>query len=117
MRQPWSGLGRGFLGNGRNELRGRPLGLSGRSLDPCDLLFRPLPELPETDDGYAVRYALAGMRNVGEKAMEAIVADIARQNDVRELIKLKAIYELLESVSDKCELVAVQIEGIVLENS
>ena len=37
--------------------------------------------------------------------------------DVRELIKLKAIYELLESVSDKCELVAVQIEGIVLENS
>jgi DNA polymerase III subunit alpha len=29
----------------------------------------------QTDDGYAVRYALAGMRNVGEKAMEAIVAD------------------------------------------
>ncbi len=28
-----------------------------------------------TDDGYAVRYALAGIRNVGEKAMEAIVAE------------------------------------------
>ncbi|GAO55689.1 DNA polymerase III subunit alpha [Novosphingobium sp. MD-1] len=28
-----------------------------------------------TDDGYAVRYALAGLRNVGEKAMEAIVAE------------------------------------------
>jgi DNA polymerase-3 subunit alpha len=28
-----------------------------------------------TDDGYAVRYALAGIRNVGEKAMEALVAD------------------------------------------
>jgi DNA polymerase-3 subunit alpha len=26
-----------------------------------------------TDDGYAVRYALAGIRNVGEKAMEALV--------------------------------------------
>ena len=29
----------------------------------------------QTDDGYAVRYALAGIRNVGEKAMEGIVAD------------------------------------------
>ena len=27
-----------------------------------------------TDEGYAVRYALAGIRNVGEKAMDAIVA-------------------------------------------
>jgi DNA polymerase-3 subunit alpha len=29
----------------------------------------------QTEAGYAVRYALAGIRNVGEKAMEAIVAD------------------------------------------
>jgi DNA polymerase-3 subunit alpha len=29
----------------------------------------------QTEEGYAVRYALAGIRNVGEKAMEAIVAE------------------------------------------
>ncbi len=29
----------------------------------------------QTERGYAVRYALAGIRNVGEKAMEAIVAE------------------------------------------
>ncbi len=29
----------------------------------------------ETDEGQAVRYALAGIRNVGEKAMDAIVAE------------------------------------------
>ncbi|MBX9898110.1 MAG: DNA polymerase III subunit alpha [Qipengyuania sp.] len=29
----------------------------------------------QTDDGHAVRYALAGIRNVGEKAMEAIARD------------------------------------------
>ena len=29
----------------------------------------------QTDTGYAVRYALAGIRNVGEKAMETIVAE------------------------------------------
>ena len=39
------------------------------------------------------------------------------ETDVRELIKLKAIYELLETISDKCEDVANLIEGIVLENS
>ncbi len=39
------------------------------------------------------------------------------ETDVRELIKLKAIYELLESISDRCEDVANLIEGVVLENS
>ena len=39
------------------------------------------------------------------------------QEDVRELIKLKAIYEQLESISDRCEDVANLIEGIVLENA
>jgi len=29
----------------------------------------------ETDEGHAVRYALAGIRNVGEKAMDAMVAE------------------------------------------
>ncbi|QKG71714.1 DNA polymerase III subunit alpha [Erythrobacter mangrovi] len=29
----------------------------------------------QTDEGYAVRYALAGIRNVGERAMEAIVSE------------------------------------------
>lgn len=37
--------------------------------------------------------------------------------DVRELIKFKAVYELLELVTDRCEDVAILIEGIVLENS
>jgi predicted phosphate transport protein (TIGR00153 family) len=39
------------------------------------------------------------------------------ERDTRELIKLKEIYEHLETVSDKCEDVANIIEGIVLENS
>ena len=37
--------------------------------------------------------------------------------DVREVIKLKEIYEILESVSDRCKDVAGTIEAIVLENS
>jgi predicted phosphate transport protein (TIGR00153 family) len=37
--------------------------------------------------------------------------------EVKELIKLQRIYELLEEVTDKCEDVANLVEGIVLENS
>lgn len=39
------------------------------------------------------------------------------ENDVKNLIKLKAVYELLEEITDKCEDVANIIEGIVLENA
>ena len=37
--------------------------------------------------------------------------------DVRQVLKLKEIYQLLESVSDRCKSVASTIEAIVLENS
>jgi len=37
--------------------------------------------------------------------------------DVRQVIKLKEIYEILESVSDRCKDVSGTIEAIVLENS
>ena len=42
---------------------------------PC--LNRSVAEftVERTDDGYAVRYALAGIRNVGRKAMESLVAE------------------------------------------
>lgn len=39
------------------------------------------------------------------------------EEDVKEIIKLKQIYELLESITDRCEDVANLAEGIVLENS
>jgi len=37
--------------------------------------------------------------------------------DLKQLIKLRTIYELLELITDRCEDVANVIEGIVLENS
>ena len=53
-----------------------------------------------------------------DRVMRAAMSRLFREEqDIRELIKLKAIYELLESISDKCEDVANLIEGIVLENS
>ena len=53
-----------------------------------------------------------------DRVMRSAMSKLFRSEvDVRELIKLKAIYELLETITDKCEDVANLIEGIVLENS
>ena len=53
-----------------------------------------------------------------DRVMRTAMSQLFREEpDVREVIKLKAIYELLETITDKCEDVANQIEGIVLENS
>jgi predicted phosphate transport protein (TIGR00153 family) len=53
-----------------------------------------------------------------DRVMRAAMSKLFREeNDVRELIKLKTIYEQFESISDRCEDVANLIEGVVLENS
>ena len=53
-----------------------------------------------------------------DRIMRAAMSKLFREEpDVREVIKLKAIYELLETITDKCEDVANIVEGIVLENS
>ncbi|MEO7129728.1 MAG: DUF47 domain-containing protein [Rhodoferax sp.] len=53
-----------------------------------------------------------------DRVMRSAMSKLFREEpDVREVLKLKAIYELLETITDKCEDVANLIEGIVLENS
>ena len=53
-----------------------------------------------------------------DRVMRSAMSKLFREEpDVREVIKLKAIYELLETITDKCEDVATVVEGIVLENS
>ncbi len=53
-----------------------------------------------------------------DRVMRSAVSRLFREvPDVRELIKLKAIYELLEAITDRCLDVANLVEGISLENS
>lgn len=53
-----------------------------------------------------------------DRVLRAAMSKLFREEpDVREVIKLKAIYELLETITDRCEDVAKLVEGIVLENS
>ncbi|MCL1887094.1 MAG: DUF47 domain-containing protein [Betaproteobacteria bacterium] len=53
-----------------------------------------------------------------DHVMHAALSKLFRDEpDVRNLIKLKAMYEFLENVTDLCEDVANIIEGIVVENA
>ncbi|WP_086607701.1 DNA polymerase III subunit alpha [Erythrobacter donghaensis] len=59
-----------------DDARRYPNGQGGvEVLAPCINASEAEFTVEQTDTGYAVRYALAGIRNVGEKAMEAIVAE------------------------------------------
>ncbi|WP_309753181.1 DNA polymerase III subunit alpha [Novosphingobium sp.] len=54
-----------------DDMRRAGVALEGPDINRSEAEFT----VERTDDGHAVRYALAGIRNVGEKAMDAIVAE------------------------------------------
>lgn len=54
-----------------DDMRRNGLAIAGPDLNQSEAEFT----VEQTEDGHQVRYALAGIRNVGEKAMEQIVAE------------------------------------------
>ena len=78
-------------------------------------------QLSNMDNASAILKACEEIDRLESEAdhiMRAAMAKLFRDEaDVRQVIKMKAIYELLETVTDRCEDVANIIEGIVLENA
>lgn len=90
----------------------------------CERVQHAVTLLPKLKDASVVEAALKTCEEIdqlegaADRVMRSAMSELFRHEpDVRELIKLKAIYEMLESITDRCEDVANQIEGIVLENS
>lgn len=53
-----------------------------------------------------------------DRVMRAALSKLFREeNDVKQVMKLRIIYDLLEAITDRCEDVANVLEGLVLENS
>ena len=75
------------------------------SMDNADAIMRICGEIDrlESEADFVFRSALAKL--------------FREEPDVKQIIKLKEVYQLLESITDKCEDVANVIEGIVLENA
>ena len=58
------------------------------------------------------------MESRADRVMRTAISTLFREEaDIRQLIKLKAIYELLENATDRCQDVADVIEGVILQNA
>lgn len=96
-------------------------------IDLTDTLMRQIREIN------AAVHALPGLRkgngimercvevnrleNVADDIVHTAVAGLFRMEDLKQIIKLKEIYELLEEASDSCEDVADIIKDVVIKNS
>lgn len=87
----------------------------------CERVKAAVELLPNMDNAPAILKLCAEIDQLesdADRVMRTGITKLFREEqDVRELIKLKGIYELLEAVTDRCEDVANIIEGVVLENS
>jgi predicted phosphate transport protein (TIGR00153 family) len=87
----------------------------------CQVVFKAVSMLHDMDNGPAILEACREINQLESEAdvvlREAMSKLFREEMDMRELIKLKAIYELLETVTDCCKNVATTLEEIVLENS
>jgi uncharacterized protein len=98
--------------------------LSEISVRCCDRVQHVLTLLPRLKNAEVAASALKTCEEIdqlesdADRVMRSAMSRLFREEpDTRELIKLKAVYEHLESISDRCEDVANLVEGIVLENS
>ena len=87
----------------------------------CERVRAAVALLPSMDNGTEILkicFEIDQLESAADREMRGAMSRLFREeHDVRELIKFKAVYELLETVTDRCEDVANIIEGIVLENS
>jgi uncharacterized protein len=98
--------------------------LTDLSVKCCERLKHAVSLLPDLSDADTADAAIKTCDEIdrlesdADRIMRAAMSQLFRaEPDVREVIKLKAIYELLETITDRCEDVANLIEGVVLENS
>jgi predicted phosphate transport protein (TIGR00153 family) len=58
------------------------------------------------------------MESRADRVMRNAISTLFREEaDIRQVIKLKAIYELLETATDRCQDVADVIESVILQNA
>ena len=98
--------------------------LSEISVRCCSRVQHVLTLLPKLKDANVAESVLKTCEEIdrlesdADRVMRSAMSSLFRDEpDTRQLIKLKAVYEHLESISDRCEDVANLVEGIVLENS
>jgi uncharacterized protein Yka (UPF0111/DUF47 family) len=87
----------------------------------CNLVNETVRLLHSMDNGPTILkycHEIDELESEADRMLRAAMSKVFREEpDVRQVIKLKEMYELLESVTDRCKDVAGTVEAIVLENS
>ncbi|MBK0392499.1 DUF47 domain-containing protein [Ramlibacter algicola] len=98
--------------------------LTDLSVKCCERVKDAVALIGDLTDSHTAETALKTCEEIdriesdADRVMRAAMSRLFREEpDVREVIKLRAVYELLESITDKCEDVANVVEGIILEHS
>jgi predicted phosphate transport protein (TIGR00153 family) len=77
-----------------------------------------LASMAEAPAMLAICQEIDKLESEADKVVRSAISRLFRdETDVRQLIKLKAVYDALESATDKCQDVANVIESVVLENA
>jgi uncharacterized protein len=77
-----------------------------------------LDNMDNSREIFAICEEIDRLESDADHVMRAAMSKLFRDEpDVRNLIKLKAIYEILETVTDRCEDVANIMEAIIVENA
>jgi predicted phosphate transport protein (TIGR00153 family) len=87
----------------------------------CDRVKTTISLLPDIKRSEAIlKYCqeIDRLESDADRVMRSAVSKLFREeNDLKQVMKLRVIYDLLETITDRCEDVANVVEGIVLENS
>ena len=87
----------------------------------CDRVRDTISLLPNIKRSEAIlKYCqeIDRLESDADRVMRSAVSKLFREeNDLKQVMKLRVIYDLLETITDRCEDVANVVEGIVLENS
>jgi len=86
----------------------------------CKRVEAAVTQLSSMDNGPAILKVcqeIDALETDADRVTQGAISKLFREEqDVRQLVKLKAVYELLELTTDKCQDVARVVEGVVLEN-
>ncbi len=87
-----------------------------QSAECIQKIVNDLENLKNADEVKKLCVEINRLENEADAILRAGMAKLFKEEpDTRQLIKMKDIYELLETVTDRCEDVANVVEGIVLE--
>jgi uncharacterized protein len=87
----------------------------------CSRMQQAVHQLATLDDSARILKLcneIDSLESQADTVMRTAISKLFREeSDVRQLIKLETVYQLLEAATDQCEDVANIIEGVVLEHA